>query len=93
MSIDADYTAVISSLKDAISDNAEVWIGIEDTSDDNTANSWSFSSSEVTVTNFNWQNNWPKDDRGRCVYKKAKNEKWFNGECDDATVRNFICEF
>merc|ERR1712066_810630 len=72
---DADYTAVIDSLQNAINNQAEAWIGIEDTSDDNTANDWFFSSSGNAVNSFNWResNNYqqPVDGSGRCVYLRA----------------------
>ena len=94
---DADYTAVIDSLQNTINNQAEAWIGIEDTSDDNTANNWIFSSSGDAVTRTNWRagnNPQPANGNGRCVFLKANREDWFNAVCDDPNdVRNFICEF
>ena len=56
---------------------------------------WIYSSSQIKVTDFNWNtnDNQPLPGSGHCVYVKADSKQWFVAECDDENTRNFICQF
>ena len=74
--------------------NSEGWIGIKDSSpDDTTAGpEWVYTNSGNEVTNVFWENNEPTNGNGDCVLFKAQAiGRWANEDC--AVAHNFICEF